>query len=146
MVNGKQKIKKDDWRTPDWLFRSLNNRFRFTVDSAATSKNNKLQYFFNDGLSNSWKHHMVFCNPPFSDKSKWIEKAHYEVLNNECYGCIMILPNCIDTKCFNKYVHRTFSWEHLPHRVSFLDNDNKPVAGNPSGTIIVYFWEQLKIK
>jgi len=143
-INGKQKSKKDDWQTPGWLFSQLNSRFGFHVDAAAISQNTKLVRFFDDGLSSSWAELRIFCNPPFSNKATWMEKAYDEVLHGGCPLCVMILPNCIDTVAFNQYVHGTFHWEHLPYRVSFLDDSGKPVSGNPSGTIIVYFWKRIK--
>lgn len=143
MISGKQKIKKDDWKTPDWLFKKLNNRFVFTVDAASTEENKKTYTRMLDGLVCSWRDQRVFCNPPFSTKSQWMKKAHDEVLNGGCHLCVMLLPNCIDTIAFNEYVHGKFYWEHLPHRVSFLDDNGTPIKGNPSGTIIVYFWKKI---
>jgi len=156
VIHGKQKIKTDEWRTPGWLFDKLNARFNFTVDAAAhhwackvyQQKNLNGQSvlrpnFFADGLSESWANQRVWCNPPFSQKKLWIKKAHDEALDN-CPVCIMPLPNCIDTIYFNKYIHGVFHWEHLPHRVSFWDEQNKPMSGNPSGTILVYFWKRIR--
>ena len=143
MISGKQKIKKDDWRTPDWLFSQLHARFNFTVDAAADPLNDKIDRFFADGLREDWNKERVFCNPPFSQKKDWIVKAYKEVSIKKCPLCVMILPNCIDTQSFNHYIHKNFHWEHLPSRVSFWDENNKPISGNPSGTIIVYFWKEI---
>jgi hypothetical protein len=155
MINGKQKIKTDEWKTPGWLFNQLNARFNFTIDAAAhhwackvyqekiiNGKVVNWPNFFADGLEASWKNHRVWCNPPFSDKKTWIKKAHDEVLS-DCPLCVMPLPNCIDTIYFNKYIDKKFHWEHLPYRVSFLDENNKPISGNPSGTILVYYWDKI---
>jgi hypothetical protein len=105
--------------------------------------NKKCQCRFSDGLRDRWLDYRVFCNPPFSEKNKWIEKAAYEVEEGDCPLCVMILPNCIDTKIFNEKIHGRYYWEHLPFRISFLDENNKPINGNPSGSIIVYFWKNI---
>lgn len=142
----KQPIKSDEWRTPPDLFKQLNVRFYFTMDAAATSKNSTTFLYLKDGLSDTWSNERIFCNPPFSQKAEWIKKMHDEVIHCDCPLCVMILPNCIDTKAFNKYIHGTFHWEHLPYRVSFLDENGNKVNGNPSGTIIVYAWKKIERK
>jgi site-specific DNA-methyltransferase (adenine-specific) len=151
MINGKQKIKKDDWGTPNYLYDQLNARFNFTLDVACTTNNCKSPYglYYDkgiDGLKESWCGERVFCNPPFSEKDKWIRKACKEITQGDCPLVVMILPNCIDTRAFNDCIYNQFKWEHLPYRVSFLDEEGKAVPGNPSGTIIVYFWKNIKRK
>ena len=152
MICGKDKIKKDDWETPNWLFNQLNARFNFTLDSACTKKNCKVKnknrliqksIFKKKGLTISWNNERVFCNPPFTQKNIWIKKAYDEVMSGKCPLVIMILPNCIDIVSFNKYIDKIFYWQHLPYRVAFIDEKGKSVKGNPSGTIIVYFWKNI---
>jgi len=150
----KAKGKSDNWRTPQWLFDRLNAMFNFTIDAACSEDNCKVfvepnhgtrwTQRYENGLDGRWIYERVFCNPPFSKKAAWIEKMHDEVINRGCPLCVMILPMCLDTKVFNKYINGVFHWEHLPYRVSFLDENNKPVNGNPSGTIVVYAWKQIE--
>ena len=144
MIHGKQPIKSDLYRTPQWLFNQLNAQFAFTVDAAATKEDSKCDVYFNDGLNSSWDSHRVFCNPPFSQKAAWMDKASYEVHLNNCPVCVMILPMCLDTKAFNEFIDRKFYWRHLPYRISFLDEDDQPVKGNVSGTIIVYMLKEIE--
>ena len=147
MIAGKKPNGKDDYRTPDWLFDLLNARFNFEVDAAASSDNHKCNNFFDEehsGLDRDWGAARVFCNPPFSEKDKWIKKAYMEVRKGDCPLCVMILPlGCMDTKVFNRYIHRKYYYEHLPFRVSFCDENGKPIQGNPTGSLVIYFWKDI---
>lgn len=144
---------KDDFRTPPYLFIHYNRIFDFEIDAAADSKSSLCSFYFGfdnpsenmkDGLKASWSNVRIFCNPPFSNKKEWIEKADFEVQDNDCPICLMVLPNCIDTKIFNKVIHKRYYWEHLPFRVSFIDPATmKPVNGNDTGTVIIYFKKDI---
>ena len=71
----------DDRGTDPALFAQLNERFRFTIDAAASAHNAKLPRYWTretDGLTQSWAGERVFCNPPYSDIRPWVEKAHVE--------------------------------------------------------------------
>lgn len=83
----------------------------------------------------------MFCNPPFSQKAAFIEKAYNEVVNGDCSVCVMVLPsNCQDSKTFQKFIKKNFFYETLCGRVAFIDPKTKqPMKGNNSGTTIVYF-------
>jgi len=64
---------KDDWETPSWLFESLNNKYHFDLDAAATEQNAKCSMYFDEadnGLKQDWtKFKSVFVNPPYSRKA-----------------------------------------------------------------------------
>lgn len=66
-----------------------------------------------------------------------------EVIKNDCHLCVMLLPNCTETKVFKKYIDKVFNWEVLAGRVSFLDENNEVVNGNTSGTVVVYTWKEI---
>jgi len=139
----------DEFCTPKHLFEQLDVIFNFEFDVACTKDNclcNK--GFFDgilDGLQESWKEYRCFCNPPFSQKAKWIAKAYYEVMTGTCPICVMILPtNCMDSKVWHKYIEGKFFYEILEGRVSFIDpKTGKPKIGNNSGTVIVYFKKRI---
>lgn len=90
----------DNFQTPDHLFKQLNDIFNFTVDAACTTKDCKCVngFYYDrgiDALKVSWGNERVFCNPPFSQKAAFIEKAYNEVINGDCPVCVMVLPsNC----------------------------------------------------
>lgn len=150
----------DDFQTPKHIFKQLNDIFNFTMDVACTKENclviEKLttcslyrgMYHDKgiDGLKESWEDERCFCNPPFSNKAKWIEKAYNEVVGGGCPVCVMVLPsNCLDSKAWHKFIEGKFYYEILQGRVSFIDPETqKPKSGNNSGTVIVYFKKKIK--
>lgn len=86
----------DDRRTPRSLFDPLHERFRFTVDAAASRDNTLLPAFFSryayDGLMSSWGGQRVWCNPPYSDIPNWIAKAYIETMRGKCELAVLLLP------------------------------------------------------
>lgn len=94
---------RDNWRTPPALFNLLNRHYRFTIDAAADRDNALLTRFWTeheDGIAQSWKGERVFCNPPFSQKRHWAEKAAWR----EADICVMILPATVDQMWFHEFV------------------------------------------
>lgn len=79
---------KDNWGTPQDLFDALNKEFGFTLDPCADDNNHKCAKYYTkeqDGLAQSWAGETVFCNPPYSRKTKsnagqiaWVEKCYKE--------------------------------------------------------------------
>lgn len=59
----------DEWSTPDDFFECLNKFYHFNLDPCSTHLNAKCEKHFtidDDGLSQDWSGHTVFCNPPYS--------------------------------------------------------------------------------
>ncbi len=119
----------DDFNTPDHIFEQLNSVFNFTLDAACDSTNAKCDKAFRidlgvDGITESWRGERVFCNPPFSQKRDWIEKAKLEVEHNGCPVCVMILPlNCMSTNFFYDLVIKGGYKYQIPKgRIQFLNN------------------------
>jgi len=140
----------DNFETPPNLFRQLDRIFNFTLDVACTKDNCKCYkgFFYDDdidALNQDWTDERCFCNPPFSKKSQFIEKAYNEVINGNCPIVVMILPsNSLDCKAFQKYIKKNFFYETLDGRVSFIEpTEKKPMKGNNSGTTIVYFKKDI---
>jgi len=64
----------DEWATPADLFAKVDRRYRFALDPCATAENVKCPLYFikeQDGLSQDWGSHRVFCNPPYSAIRAW---------------------------------------------------------------------------
>lgn len=60
-------------------FAPLHERFRFTIDAAASADNARLPRYWtreDDALSKSWHGERVWCNPPYSNIRPWVEHAH----------------------------------------------------------------------
>lgn len=140
----------DNFGTPEKLFKQLNDIFAFTLDAACTTEDCKCKNgFYHDkgvnALQMSWGRERIFCNPPFSQKAAFIEKAYNEVMNGDCPIVVMVLPsNCQDSKAFQTYIKKNFFYETLAGRIAFIDPETKrPMKGNNSGTTIVYFKKDI---
>ena len=141
----------DNFRTPDKLFNQLNDIFNFTQDAACTTENCKCLHGFCydlglDALQQSWANERVFCNPPFSKKKEFIEKADYEVQQGGCPVVVMVLPsNCMDSAVFQKVIKKKYFYEVLAGRVAFIHPETGlPMKGNNSGSVIVYFKKDIE--
>lgn len=118
-----------EWETPDELFRELDKKYHFTLDACARPDNAKCQKFFtiqDDGLSQSWAGHTVFCNPPSGTASlrRWVAKAAQEAKNGKKKTLVvMLLPVSTDSKWFQEhiYLQRGVTVHFLPNRVSFTN-------------------------
>jgi phage N-6-adenine-methyltransferase len=85
----------DDRHTPRSLFDPLHDRFRFTLDAAASVENALLPRYFtrwSDGLSLSWWDDRVWCNPPYSAIGDWVHKADGEIRGGRCPLAVLLLP------------------------------------------------------
>lgn len=68
----------DDRATTLEVFDPLNERYRFTVDVAASAANTKCERYYSiddNGLSQSWAGERVWCNPPYSSIEPWLIRA-----------------------------------------------------------------------
>ncbi len=69
-----------EWPTPQNFFDMLDSELHLTLDPCATSHNAKCENYFtrkDDGLSQDWGTHRVFCNPPYSREiGAWAKKCH----------------------------------------------------------------------
>lgn len=73
-------------------FAPLHERFRFTIDAAASPSNARLERYWtreDDALKQPWTGERVWCNPPYSDIEPWVVKANEEWLTEVT---VMLLP------------------------------------------------------
>lgn len=117
---------RQDWTTPDDLFQKLDAEFHFALDACATNENTKCDLFYSpetDGLTAEWttfvKHGAVFCNPPYSDLGKWIEKCFVESTNG--LTVVMLIPARTDTAAWHRWIWNNELHEpYLNTEVRFL--------------------------
>jgi len=122
--------------TPQWLFDSLYAEFGFTLDPCASPDNAKCDNYYtadDDGLTQSWQGHIVFCNPPYSETALWVEKA----LNESQGNCtiVMLLPASTDTRWFHDFVYNQAEVRFLKGRVTFEGQKNPA----PFASMLVIF-------
>jgi phage N-6-adenine-methyltransferase len=86
----------DDRTTHPDDFAIWHERFRFTIDAAASAANARLPRFWtqdDDALNQSWAGERVWCNPPYSKIDDWVCKASAEWENHFLGDLIvMLLP------------------------------------------------------
>ena len=125
----------DEWSTPRALFDKLNAVFRFTLDAAASDTNALCSVYFtqaDDGLSQCWKHHTTWVNPPYSQLKAWLKKGSEEGKHTTV---VMLVPARTDTKAWQDYVIPHASEIHyIRGRLKFGDSKNS--APFPSAIIV----------
>ena len=134
---------KDDWETPQDFFNKLNEEFHFTLDPCSTLDSAKCPKYYtpeDDGLSKDWQGETVFCNPPYSKKSKdkpgqeaWIKKC-YEEGQKPNTTVVMLLPSRTDTIAFHTYIYHKAEIRFIKGRLKF--GGSKDAAPFPSMVII----------
>jgi phage N-6-adenine-methyltransferase len=144
----------DDRALPAADFAKLDERFRFSIDVAASVENTKCHRFYTeaqDGLQLSWAGERVYCNPPYSDLMPWVQKAWREV---EAPLVVLLLPaNRTEQPWWQEQIEpfrdQAMSplWtEFLPGRLRFLRPGQTTVGPNerPPFGIVLCVWERLK--
>ena len=127
----------NEWATPQALFDELDQEFHFTLDACASHENHKCDWYFtkeDDGLSKNWGGQVVFCNPPYSEIGKWVQKAH-ESCKHDGTVVVMLIPPRTSTKYFHDYIYHRTEIRFIKGRLHF--NDSKERA--PFGNMIVIF-------
>ena len=119
----------DEWETPAGIFENLDREFHFTLDPCATPENCKcLMYFTKEqnGLEKSWGGYTVFCNPPYSKISSWVEKAYWESIKPNTI-VVLLVPARTDTRWFHNYIMHRAEVRFVKGRLRFSGSkDNAP--------------------
>lgn len=124
--------KSDEWCTPAWLFRMLDDEFHFNFDAAATPDNTLTEQFSGDGLHAQWGT-ATFCNPPYSRVKDFILKAWQEA---RMYGktTVLLIPSRTCTKWWHDYVMRANEIWFIVWRLQFVGG--KSSAPFPSCIVV----------
>lgn len=144
--------KSDEWTTPQYLFDQLNDEFDFDLDPCSTKENHKCNMFYTkeqDGLKQSWGGCRVFCNPPYSQIAKWVEKAYHEG-QKENTIVVLLIPARTDTRYFHNYIYGKSEIRFIKGRLKFSNSKNN--APFPSMIVVfrgketrgIRWWERLK--
>ena len=82
ITKGLMSSNSNEWTTPQNFYDELNKEFHFTLDPCSTTENHKCKKYFTkkeNGLLQSWKNEIVFCNPPYGrELPNWVKKAYEE--------------------------------------------------------------------
>ena len=128
----------NEWETPQNFFDKLNKEFNFTLDPAASHDNAKCSTYFtemDDGLSKTWKGHVVFCNPPYGREiGKWVKKARQESYEHGI-TVVMLIPARTDTRYWHDEIFPYASdIRFIKGRLKF--GDAKNAAPFPSAVVV----------
>lgn len=129
--------KTNEWATPQDFYDKLNNEFHFTLDPCATAQNHKCEKYFTvkeNGLIQSWKNEVVFCNPPYGKEIKhWVKKCFDEHFKNKAI-VVLLIPARTDTSYFHDYIYNKAELRFIRGRLKF--NDGTGGAPFPSMLVI----------
>ena len=132
------KSESNEWETPQDLFDKLNEEFDFTLDPCATKENAKCKKYYtkqDNGYMQDWIDEIVFMNHPYGREiSKWIEKAHYETIQQEDCFVVCLIPARTDTKYWHEFIFPYAEIRFLKGRLKFGGHKNS--APFPSAIVI----------
>lgn len=135
----------NDYKTPPELYQKALKFFnieKFNCDVCCSEKNIPAIIHFiegeRNGLNEDWEYYN-WCNPPFNEAKKWIEKAYKEQQkgNTTC----MLIPVRSETKYWHDYILNNpnihIDWLRKGYR--FLDKDNNEMGVFKNALALVYF-------
>lgn len=137
-LNAIYSSERDDWETPDDLFRELDEEFHFALDAAASAENTRCDRFFtkeDNALTQSWEcGGTVWCNPPYGNQLKlWVKKAFEE--SQRGATIVMLIPSRTDTKWFHNFIYNKSEIRFIRGRLRFKGTTNNA----PFPSMIVIF-------
>lgn len=71
------------------------------------------------GLTKSWDNEVVFCNPPYSDISNWVDKGFCSNATS-----VFLIPARTDTKYFHNFCAKAKEIRFIKGRLKFSDSKN----------------------
>jgi site-specific DNA-methyltransferase (adenine-specific) len=86
-----------------------------------------------NGLEKDWSGNRVFCNPPYSNISTWVEKCYREGCKDNTL-VVMLIPARTDTRYFHDYILHRAEVRFVRGRLKFGDGKNS--APFPSMLVI----------
>jgi site-specific DNA-methyltransferase (adenine-specific) len=113
--------RSEEWPTPQSFFDELNEEFNFTLDPCATPENAKCPRFFTkveDGLTQDWGTHTVFCNPPYGkNMRKWARKCFDASMRGATV--VLLAHSRTDTRWFHDWVYGKAELRFVKGRLRF---------------------------
>jgi len=115
--------KSDNWYTPKDFFKSLDNKFNFTLDPCADAVSSKCEKYYTEkdnGLLRDWQGESVFVNPPYTRGAikQWVKKC-YEEAKKEGTKVVCLIPARTDTKYWHSYCMKAKEIYFVQGRLKF---------------------------
>ena len=120
--------RSDEWETPIDIFNKLDAEFHFDLDPCSTDSNHKCDKYLTkeiNGLSKNWGGRRVFCNPPYSNISEWVEKAYRESQQDHTL-IVLLIPARTDTRYFHDYIYQRSEIRFIKGRLKFSGKGSAP--------------------
>jgi site-specific DNA-methyltransferase (adenine-specific) len=161
---------KREWRTPDWLYRSLDRVFNFTLDAAATEENSKCRLWIDEEIDalgpvpwgekyRCFDHKQVaspplprtlrvWLNPPHSRRDNvrdWIARCQKESAQNN-HLIVALLPASTGTTWYHDFIHNVASVFLIRGRVrydppiGYKSIGGEKLSGPTFDSMIVIWW------
>jgi len=143
-----QSKNSDEWETPNNLFWELHKEFHFDLDVCASSKNNKLDNYYDlerNALNHNWSGN-VWCNPPYSKIKDFLIKAHQELKKSNVNLIVFLTFANTDTKWFHDYVYGKSEIRFIKGRLKFKGKNKDGVVVNNSAmrpSILIIFKNEM---
>jgi hypothetical protein len=122
-----------NWRTPPDLFDVFHSEYKFTMDGASEPGNGLLPKASTREMPLSWEGERVFCNPPWSDISPFIDMAC------EAEFAALLVPARTNAKWFHKALRVGASITFFPGRPNFLRPDGSRATSSPVDCLLLVF-------
>lgn len=124
---------KDCWRTPEAIYRKLDDEFHFTLDPCPANPDF-------DGLELEWTCHVCFVNPPYSrgNIDKWVKKCYDESERTLVVG---LLPVSTSSDWWHNWIVGKAELRFINKRVRFV---GAPFTAPFSSVIVI--WGRSGIK
>ena len=136
----------NDYKTPPELYKKaleFFERLEFSLDTCCSDNHIPAIMHYSlplyDGLALPWTD-FSWCNPPFNECKKWIEKAYEENwLRN--INIAMLLPVRTETKYWHDYIlhNPRCHIEFLRKGYKFLNKDGEEMGIFKNALALVYF-------
>lgn len=139
-------FKENDYKTPSELYQKALYKLcidKFSLDTCCSDEHIPAsQYCINgikDGLKISWLDNS-WCNPPFNECKKWIEKAYNENIEYNI-NIAMLIPVRTETAYWHKFIlnNPRVEIEFLRKGYKFLNSDNEEMGVFKNALALVYF-------
>ena len=145
----------DNWQTPDTVWQTINSFHEINTDPCAGSELTGEETFIGssenirpprNGLDTPWPG-VVFMNPPFSQKKKWLKKAVEEVKNGEATTVYAVTPDSTDVMSWwHKHIAENAICSFFPYgRIEYVDpnaDEDESSSGASFGSAISVFGKQ----
>ena len=137
---------ENDYKTPPEIYNialKFFNRKEFSLDTCCSDKHIPAIMHYSlpehDGLIMPWVN-FSWCNPPYNECKKWIEKAYKENKEKDIV-IAMLLPARTETKYFQEYILKNDKCliQFLKKGYCFLNKSNQPMGIFKNPLALVYF-------